>query len=66
MLQRLNSPSLSALLSAVKKALTTLLRCYRTHCGVTTLLRNSCKPAPLLGSGPPIVIVNGAVTTVVS
>ena len=35
----------------VKKAVTTLLRCYGSYREVTTLRRNRCKPAPLLGFG---------------
>jgi hypothetical protein len=50
----------------VKKAVTTLLRCYSIDCEVTTLLRNPWKPASLLGFGPPVAIVNGRVTNLVS
>ena len=50
----------------VKKAVTTLLRGNGIDCEVTTLLRNPWKPASLLGFGPPVVVVNGGVTTLVS
>ena len=50
----------------VKMAVTTLLRCLKTHCQVTPLLRNPWKPASLLGSGRSAIVVNGGVTTLVS
>jgi len=50
----------------VKSAVTLLLRCESVGCEVTTLLRNPWEPAPLLGFGPPAVVINGGVTDLVS
>ena len=50
----------------VKSAVTLLLRCESLGCEVTTLLRNPWEPAPLLGFGPPAVVINGGVTDLVS
>ena len=52
--------------STIKKAVTTLLRCYNIDCEVTTLLRNPLKPATLLAFGPQVVVVNGEVTNQIS
>lgn len=51
---------------SVKKAVTNLLSCKNVRCEVTALLRKPRKPASLLGSCGPAIVISGGVTDLVS